>query len=527
MSRAPSIRCAIYTRKSSEEGLEQEFNSLHAQREACAAYIKSQTHEGWSLVKKHYDDGGYSGGTIDRPGLQALMEDISQKRVDVIVVYKIDRLTRSLSDFARLADEFDAYGVSFVSVTQQFNTTNSMGRLMLNVLLSFAQFEREVTGERIRDKIAASKKKGMWMGGMPPLGYDVKDRGLVINPTEAETVRTLFRLYLEHGSIATVKWEARKLGIVSKKREFETGRTRGGIPMGVGHLYKLIQNPVYAGKVRHGDALYEGQHEAIIDPETWEAVQARLGQNRHDHRTRSNARFPSLLAGLLFSEDGYRFGATHTERNGQRNRYYVERIPDDALPSLNRQPVRMPAMQIEKLVRKELLAILSNPARLLETLGPLPASQTEPAIRAGLALAAELEASNPHDWVPIVQQIIARVVLGPETIVLEVSRNGLRVALALPASKTATHDNTVEITIHAELESRGSARKLIINGWEPVDDPEDILNPRALARGYDWFLQLVSGEVESVKEIAALDSVTPSFVGRLVRNTLREPGLRL
>ncbi len=520
MSRAPSIRCAIYTRKSSEEGLEQEFNSLHAQREACAAYIKSQTHEGWSLVKKHYDDGGYSGGNMDRPGLRALMEDISQKRVDVIVVYKIDRLTRSLSDFARLADEFDAYGVSFVSVTQQFNTTNSMGRLMLNVLLSFAQFEREVTGERIRDKIAASKKKGMWMGGMPPLGYDVKDRGLVINPDEAETVRTLFALYLEHGSIAKVKWEARKLGIVSKKREFETGRTRGGISMGVGHLYKLIQNPIYAGKVRHGDALYEGQHDAIIDTETWDTVQAKLGRNRHDHRTRSNARFPSLLAGLLFSEDGNRFGATHTIRNGQRNRYYVERIPDDILPSLNRQPDRMPAMQIEKLVRKEVLTILNDPARLLETLGPLPAAQTEPAIRAGLALAAELDASNPHDWVPIVQQIITKVVLGSETILLEVSKSGLLSALALSASKAEIQDDTVEITIHAELKTCGSARKLIINGTQPVDDPEDMVNLRALARGYDWFVRLASGQAGSVKEIAAADGVTSSFVSRLIKHLL-------
>src|SRR6266480_3263229 len=280
-------RCAIYTRKSSEEGLEQEFNSLQAQSEACKAYISSQRHEGWVLARTRYDDGGFSGGNIERPALQRLLADIREGRIDIIVVYKVDRLTRSLADFARLVEIFDAQGVSFVSVTQQFNTTSSMGRLTLNVLLSFAQFEREVTGERIRDKIAASKKKGMWTGGNVPLGYDASERTLIVNPVEAETVRCIFALYRRLGCVRRVKEEADRLGLRTKCGTTANGTERGGKPFSRGHLYTLLSNPIYTGRIAHKGQLYPGQHPALIEDETWSAVRNQLAGNAHDHRRKT------------------------------------------------------------------------------------------------------------------------------------------------------------------------------------------------------------------------------------------------
>src|SRR6266513_458668 len=269
-------RGAIYTRKSSEEGLEQEFNSLQAQCEACEAYVRSQRHEGWILAMTRYDDGGFSGGNMDRPALQRLLADIREGRIDIIVVYKVDRLTRSLADFARLVEILDTQDVSFVSVTQQFNTTSSMGRLTLNVLLSFAQFEREVTGERIRDKIAASKKKGMWMGGNVPLGYDASERTLIVNPVEAETVRRIFALYRELGCVRRVKEEADRLGLRTKRSTTAKGAQRGGTPFSRGHIYRLLSNPIYIGRIGHKGQLYPGQHPSLIEDETWTAVQLGL-----------------------------------------------------------------------------------------------------------------------------------------------------------------------------------------------------------------------------------------------------------
>jgi DNA invertase Pin-like site-specific DNA recombinase len=273
------IRCGIYTRKSTEEGLEQDFNSLDAQREACEAYVQSQRSLGWIAQKKRYDDGGISGGTMDRPALRELLADIEQGRVDLVVVYKVDRLTRSLMDFAKIIEAFDTKGISFVSVTQQFNTANSMGRLTLNVLLSFAQFEREVTAERIRDKIAASKKKGMWMGGPLPLGYDVKDRKLIINKTEAETVRHIFCMYGDLGTVRRVKENLDCLSIVTKLRAQKNGKVTGGTPFSRGNLYQLLSNPIYIGRIPYKGETYSGQHEAIVDQRSWEMAQVLLAGN--------------------------------------------------------------------------------------------------------------------------------------------------------------------------------------------------------------------------------------------------------
>jgi site-specific DNA recombinase len=344
-------RCAIYTRKSTEEGLEQSFNSLDAQREACAAYILSQKHEGWAELSDRYDDGGFSGGSMERPGLQQLLEDVRAGRIDVIVVYKVDRLTRALSDFAKMVDVFDGAGVSFVSVTQAFNTTSSMGRLTLNVLLSFAQFEREVTAERIRDKVAASKRKGMWMGGAIPLGYDVEDKALVVSPTEATAIRTIFAEYLALGSVRQLRARLDALGIVSKQRTNRFGRVSGGTTFSRGALYNILRNPIYIGKVRHKEELHEGLHEAIIDDATWKLVQTQLAD--HGGKKIRSTRRPAtrLLDGVLFDAKGramrttYASKSIHTDGTTRTKRYWyyttavrgsedkteIERLPADEI----------------------------------------------------------------------------------------------------------------------------------------------------------------------------------------------------
>src|SRR4051795_5664474 len=286
-----SVRCAIYTRVSTDQGLDQEFNSLDAQHEAGSAYVKSQAHAGWTLIRSRYDDGGFSGGSTDRPALQRLLEDVRSRKIDVIVVYKVDRLTRSLADFAKLVELFDQHSVSFVSVTQQFNTTTSMGRLTLNVLLSFAQFEREVTSERIRDKIAASKRKGLWVGGMAPLGYDTKDRKITINKDEADRVRTIFRRYLKLGSLNLLMTDLRKQGLVTKLRTLKTGKTIGGISFTRGSIAHLLRNRFYIGEVAFKGEVLNGEQPVIIDRDLFDAVQAKLSEQGTNHKVSRTGSF--------------------------------------------------------------------------------------------------------------------------------------------------------------------------------------------------------------------------------------------
>ncbi len=353
MSTKP-LRCAIYTRKSSDEGLEQDFNSLDAQREACEAYVRSQAGEGWRVVKTAYDDGGFSGGSMKRPALTRLLADIESGLVDVVVVYKVDRLTRSLTDFSRIVEAFDARGVSFVSITQAFNTTTSMGRLTLNVLLSFAQFEREVTGERIRDKIAASKAKGMWMGGPCPLGYDAVGRKLEINPAEADLVRNIYARYLELGSVYTLKAELDAQGVVSKRRVKKTGAEEGGQPFSRGALFQLLKNPLYVGQVRHKDKVHPGQHVAIIGQEVFDAVQARLQENAVSRRERPLRSAEAWLKGKIFDAEGrpmspsFGYGKT-----GKPFRYYVTAASPAGRPDRD-AVVRVSAPQLEALVAERL-----------------------------------------------------------------------------------------------------------------------------------------------------------------------------
>jgi DNA invertase Pin-like site-specific DNA recombinase len=320
-----SKRCAVYTRKSTEDGLEQEFNSLDAQREACEAYILSQKHEGWSLVPNRYDDGGFSGGSMERPGLKALLADVDAGLVDVIVVYKVDRLTRSLADFAKIVERLDAKGASFVSVTQAFNTTTSMGRLTLNVLLSFAQFEREVTGERIRDKIAASKRKGIWMGGPVPLGYVVVDRKLLPQPEEAERVRSIMRRYLEVRSVPALLEVLASEGVVTKIQHRNSGPHRGGIPFARGSLFHLLKNPVYRGKIVHKGQVYDGEHEPIVDEALWDAVQAQLQEKAPPRRRSTNMAQRAMLAGLLSDPQGRPMVPTYGSNGTKRYTYYSTR----------------------------------------------------------------------------------------------------------------------------------------------------------------------------------------------------------
>jgi site-specific DNA recombinase len=340
-------RCAIYTRKSTEEGLEQAFNSLDAQREACAAYVMSQAHEGWELGSELYDDGGWSGGNMDRPGLQQLLADVEAGKVDVIVVYKVDRLTRNLADFARIVDKLDKADASFVSVTQAFNTTTSMGRLTLNVLLSFAQFEREVTGERIRDKVAASKRKGMWMGGPVPFGYHLGERKLLPHPKEAPQVRLIFEHYIVLRSISALAEDLAGRGIKTKLRTYRDGQTKGGIHFTKGPLALLLKNPIYLGKVRHDGELYEGEHEQIVPQDIFDQAQAVFAANGQERMLGKRFKHPSLLTGILTDPGGRPMTPVHTRKGSRQYRYYATRL---AIGESKDAAWRVPAGDLEKAV---------------------------------------------------------------------------------------------------------------------------------------------------------------------------------
>jgi site-specific DNA recombinase len=357
-----SLRCAVYTRVSTEHGLEQEFNSLDNQRDASEAYIKSQVHERWRLIRDRYDDGGFSGGSMERPALKKLLDAVRARRIDVIVVYKVDRLTRSLPDFAKLVELFDEHRVSFVSVTQAFNTTTSMGRLTLNVLLSFAQFEREVTGERIRDKIAASKKKGIWMGGVVPLGYRVDNRALHVVEDHAAFVGDLFRCYLETGSVVRLKAALDQENVRLPIRTDGRGKITGGGLISRGHLYKILSNPIYVGRLTHKDQVHEGLHAPIVDHESWNRVQRQLAEHtqvsagsRHDS--------DALLAGKLFDDRGNRMGASHATRRGRRYRYYVSQAMLQGHKEDVGSVARVPAMELERRVVDAVRGVLPTDPR--------------------------------------------------------------------------------------------------------------------------------------------------------------------
>ena len=410
------LRCAIYTRVSTDQGLEQDFNSLDAQREASEAYIKSQAHEGWKQIRNRYDDGGFSGGSMDRPALQKLLDDVRARRVEVIVVYKVDRLTRSLADFAKLVELFDAHNVSFVSVTQSFNTTTSMGRLTLNVLLSFAQFEREVTGERIRDKIAASKKKGMWMGGVVPLGYRVEDRALHIVEDHAELVRNLFRRYLEAGSVVRLKQGLDAENLRLPIRVDGKGRSSGEGLFSRGHVYKILSNPIYIGRIAHKGQVHKGQHPPIVDRDLWDRVQ----QDLHDHAAAVTTRrmrqsSDALLVGKLFDDRGNQMSPSWARKGSKRWRYYISQAVLQGRKQEAGSIARVAAAEIE---RRIVDALGEIEPRLSSTAGAVDDDRVDKS-----PISNDRGDPTP-DRRAAIRALIDRVTVGRTTIRIALSENG-------------------------------------------------------------------------------------------------------
>ncbi len=481
-----TLRCAIYTRKSSEEGLEQNFNSLHAQRESCAAYILSQAGEGWSEIPTVYNDGGYSGGSMDRPGLKALLADIGKGLIDVVVVYKVDRLTRSLADFARIVELFDQRGISFVSITQAFNTTTSMGRLTLNVLLSFAQFEREVTGERIRDKIAASKKKGMWMGGRPPLGYDGVDQRLVINPQEAETVRHIFNRYLELRSVPRLTDEMVAAGIESKRWINRKGEAVGGRPLARGAVYHLLANPVYRGGIRHGEIVYPHAHPAIIDQDVWDQVQATLAGNGPDLPNAPLQPTDVLLKDLLFDPRGVPMASLHANRRDKRYRYYVAR------------DLRKSRSGFKPLLGRIAMGVMDEFA-LVQV---IPRLQSD--FMADATPQARLRAA------------IIAIRITEEAVVIQIRSAAVSKASSRLPGEAAPVDGGVEVTIPITLKHRQGAIIIDPPGQTNVAGRIDRALVRALALATSWASRLASGEAPSLKAIALAEGYCNRYAARLM-----------
>ena len=530
---ADKVRCAIYTRKSSEEGLEQDFNSLDAQREACEAYILSQKHEGWIPLSQMYDDGGLSGGTLERPALRRLLADIEAGRIDTVVVYKVDRLTRSLGDFAKIVDVFDNRGVSFVSVTQQFNTTSSMGRLTLNMLLSFAQFEREVTGERIRDKIAASKKKGMWMGGLPPLGYDVQDRKLVVNAAEAETVRHIYRRYADLASVRRLKEDIDRSGIVSKTRTDKYGRITGGKPFARGALYLMLQNRLYRGEIVHKDKSYPGQHDAIVDKDLWDIVQRRLAENRVETRNGARAASPSLLAGLLYDDTGARMTPSHANKKGVRYRYYISYRLMTGRREANPQARRVPAGDVETLVEDRLRRFLESDTSVAGTLEPdTDANAIQDLVKRSDALAARWPTLAPAERRALIRQLVARVDLNRETIDIHLMPARLP---AILREEGPLHDfdpldeagpQTLLLSIPARLKRVGRETRYLIEGVSACTqrNPDHSLH-RLLGQAHRFQKMVLQNPGRKISEMAVEAGVGGSYFTRILRLSFLAPDI--
>lgn len=500
-------RCAIYTRKSTEDGLEQDFNSLDAQREACAAYILSQASEDWEAVPQLYDDGGWSGGTMNRPAITQLLEDVKAGKVDIIVVYKVDRLTRSLADFAKIVEILDENEASFVSVTQSFNTTTSMGRLTLNVLLSFAQFEREVTGERIRDKVAASKKKGMWMGGGVPFGYEVVERQLVINQSEAEIVRWMFERYTEMKSVPQLVEEMAAKGIKTRMRIWKTGKVVGGVTFKTGTVTHLLQNPVYVGKVKHKENIYDGAHQPIISQELFDLVQSNFQTNRRTNALGKKSRNPSLLTGIITDPDGKPMTPTHATKGSKRFRYYVTRT----LPGDQSIKWRMPAGEIERLVV----------GTIAKKLGNIDSDGSETAAQLSEQLNKRREIAKALPDMAVREQ--RRILLGRQTGV-EVHEAAIRICF-----RPSDQEEPSSISVKAKLVSKGSDLKLTIAPDQGPHrrDPDPVLL-RLIAHAFAAQDLLLSGRpspmiaeysTRHLQQLVRLSYLAPDIISAIVDGT--------
>jgi DNA invertase Pin-like site-specific DNA recombinase len=525
VDRTVTTRCAIYTRKSHEEGLEQDFNSLDAQREACEAYILSQKHEGWTCLPEMYDDGGISGATLGRPALKRILEDIEAGGIDAVVVYKVDRLTRTLGDFAKIVEIFDKCQVSFVSVTQQFNTTTSMGRLTLNMLLSFAQFEREVTGERIRDKIAASKKKGMWMGGNVPLGYDVKDRKLVVNEAEAGTVRHIYRRYAVLGTVAGLKDELDRDGIVSKFRVDRFGRTKGGAPLARGALYLMLRNRIYLGEIVHKENSYPGEHEAIIDEPLWDKVHRKLTENRVDRANGSDAARPSLLAGLIYDDSGERMIPSHANKKGTRYHYYVSQTLIKGSRRNATRGRRVPAGDLEALVEDRLREFLTSETGVFAAIETLLGDVNDRAevITSAGNLALRWSALAPAERRAILSALVDRVDLLRETLEIRILPGRLPSILDdgwQPHERLDPKENepTITFTVPARLKRTGMETRLLIDGagGGARKKPDHSLH-RVLAQAHKYHAMVMRNGGNTMAELAAEAGAGGSYFTRILR----------
>jgi len=512
------FRCAIYTRKSSEDGLDQDFNSLDAQHEACAAYIKSQASEGWKLVRERYDDGGISGGTLERPGLQRLLGDIAAGHIDIVVVYKVDRLTRSLLDFAKLVEAFDKTGTSFVSITQSFNTTTSMGRLTLNMLLSFAQFEREVTAERIRDKIAQSKARGMWMGGTPPIGYRPDGRSLAIVEEQASLIRHIFNRYAELRNVRLLAEELKNAGICSPARSASTGRAFGGRPFSRGHLYRILSNPIYIGRIDHGGRSHQANHPSIIEQEPWDQVQEILAANRNGPRGFA-AREASLLAGKLFDDRGVPMIATHACKGKVRYRYYVSRDLHHSGDARATEGWRLPAREIEPLVRAKIVALLNDPIELLtRTTGEMPPpDELEIVVRRSKEAAATLAGPRTRAGQQL-RDLIAGIQLGANQVSITLSLTALGALLDV-----GTTNETTELTVAGRLKRRGHVMRLIQANGRSAAPVVDRTLVRAIVQGRSWWREFQSNTEMTIEDLAQREGKTAAYIVRIVRLAFLSP----
>jgi site-specific DNA recombinase len=508
-----SVRCAIYTRVSTESGLDQDFNSLDAQYDAAQAYIRSQAHAGWTLVRTRYDDGGFSGGSTDRPALQQLLADIRAHRITVIVVYKVDRLTRSLADFAKLVELFDAHGVSFVSVTQQFNTTTSMGRLTLNVLLSFAQFEREVTSERIRDKIGASKRKGLWVGGVVPLGYQAKDRKITVVADEAKTVRHIFRRYLDLGSLNLLLTDLRRTGIKTKLRPLSNGRTIGGIPFTRGSLAAFLRNRFYIGEVSYKGEVFPGEQSAILDRALFDAVQSKLDRQRTNH-AKSRQQSLSLLMGRIFDERGNRMTPSYAVKNAVRYRYYISAALIQGQPDKAAKLNRVPASEIEKLILRAVRKhLVGKPHNKTEAEGP--------------------DSLNDNELI----SHIARVDVKRDHLAIQLSTESEQGGAAQDRRHSTEQDepvhcdsNVLVVPWQKTLSKR--PREIILPGsTSSHPDPRPIRAETraklvtAVAKGRHWLDELIAGTVTNVEQIAAREKCSIRQVNRTITLAFIAPTL--
>jgi site-specific DNA recombinase len=522
-----TVRCAVYTRKSSEEGLEQSFNSLEAQREACVAYIQSQKQEGWGVIHERYDDGGFSGGTMDRPALKRLLNDVSAGKIETIIVYKVDRLTRSLSDFAKIIEVFDSHQVSFVSVTQQFNTTTSMGRLTLNVLLSFAQFERELTGERIRDKVAASKKKGMWMGGMVPLGYDCVERRLIINESESETVREIFRQYARLGSVMAVKKYLEEKGIRSKIRTASDGRAYGGAIYSRGALYQILNNRMYIGQIVHRGEAYAAQHEPIIAQKLWNQVAASLKANNRAKRTSRICATSSLLTGLLRDTDGIRFTPTHAVKNGKRYRYYTSQA---VIQNRGDRPriARYPAMELEAVVTTQIHQLLRSFDTYLTRNKKTP--QAELALQRAKDLAVRWPEQATTEQREFIRAVVKTVTLGERSLWIEVDKVkmvGILTGNGPDGFRGSNNRKPDVIDLAADFQPVRRGVELKIH---TPDDRSKTSGPvpslvKAVARARTWYEQLISGEASNVEELARRMGFKCRYVRKILQCAVLSPDI--